>query len=130
MLRKLRDSLVMYQKKGQQIDIEMSVHRQMLELLEKGMTQKMASQEKGMTLDELSKSMEYFKDKHIEIETLLIRREEEKKRLEADIARITGELKAGGHETGALKLSLTAPSAMKSRLTVSYCTFEIGRAHV
>jgi len=125
-LRKLRDSLVMYQKKGQQIDIEMSVHRQMLELLEKGMTQKMASQEKGMTLDELSKSMEYFKDKHIEIETLLIRREEEKKRLEADIARITGELKAGGHETGALKLSLTAPSAMKSRLAVSYCTFAAG----
>lgn len=125
-LRKLRDSLVMYQKKGQQIDIEMSVHRQMLELLEKGMTQKMASQEKGMTLDELSKSMEYFKDKHIEIETLLIRREEEKKHLEADIARITGELKAGGHETGALKLSLTAPSAMKNRLAVSYCTFAAG----
>ena len=125
-LRKLRDSLVLYQKNVQQINIEINVHRQMLEMLEKGMSQKMASQEKGMTLDELAKSMEYFKNKHIEIETLLIKREEEKKRLEADIARITGQLRVSGHETGALKLSLTAPSAMKSRLAVSYCTFAAG----
>ena len=60
-LRKLWDSLVMYQKNVQQIDIEMNVHRQMLEMLEKGMSQKMASQEKGMTLDELAKSKEPYR---------------------------------------------------------------------
>ena len=87
-LRKLRDSLVLYQKNVQQINIEINVHRQMLEMLEKGMSQKMASQEKGMTLDELAKSMEYFKNKHIEIETLLIKRRRQAPRLSRRRARL------------------------------------------
>lgn len=125
-IQKMLDSLVFYQKKVQEIDIEMKVNTQMLELLEKGMTQKLGTSDKNLSLDELAKSMDYFKTKNVEIEKRLIENDEEKKKCNEAVARINKQLGQSGRNAGALRLNITAPKAVKSRLTVSYCTYAAG----
>lgn len=126
LIQKMSDSLVFYRKKLKEVEIETKVNTQMLELLEKGMTQKFSTSDKNLSLDELSKSMDYFKTKNIEIKKLLIKNGEEKEQYEKAIARIDKQLNESGRNAGALKLSITAPKTVNSRLTVNYCTYAAG----
>ena len=122
--QRMLDSLRTYENKLRQIGIETKTNEQMLKLLETGMTQKMATpSERGVSLDELSRSMDYYKTKMMAIENELIRLREEKKTCEATVKRLSQQLAEAGHNAGALRLNVTAPVAGAVRVAVSYCTF-------
>ena len=122
--QRMLDSLRTYENKLRQIGIETKTNEQMLKLLETGMTQKMATpSERGVSLDELSRSMDYYKTKKIAIENELIRLRAEMKTCDATVKRLNQQLAEAGHNAGALRLNVTAPVAGAVRVAVSYCTF-------
>lgn len=125
--QRMLDSLRTYENKLRQIGIETKTNEQMLKLLETGMTQKMSTpSERGVSLDEFSRSMDYYKTQKMAIENELIRLRGEMKTCDAIIKRLNQQLAEAGHNAGALRLNVTAPTAGAVRVAVSYCTYAAG----
>ena len=125
--QRVLDSLKTQENRLRQISVETKVNEQMLKILETGITQKMSTpSERGLSLDELSKSLDYYKTKTIALQNDLKRLGEEKKACEKEIKRLQQVLAEAGHNAGALRLNVTAPTAGAVRVAVSYCTYAAG----
>ncbi len=122
--QRMLDSLKAQENRLRQIGVETKVNAQMLKILETGMTQKMSTpSERGLSLDELARSMDYYKTKTIAIENDQARLQVEKATCEKILKRLRQQLAEAGHNAGALRLNVTAPTAGAVRVAVSYCTF-------
>ena len=122
--QRMLDSLKAQENRLRQIGVETKVNAQMLKILETGMTQKMSTpSERGLSLDELARSMDYYKTKTIAIENDQARLQVEKAACEKILKRLRQQLAEAGHNAGALRLNVTAATAGNARVKVSYCTF-------
>lgn len=132
--KEIEDSVKYYEDKIKLIDIEIKVNKEMHELFGKSITQKILNSENDscknkMSLDELIKSIDYYKNKSIEVETFLMKNENEKTILEAAISKLNNRLETEEEETktvGMLKLNITAKEAKTAQLIISYCTYSAG----
>ncbi len=123
---KLRKQIEECMKKIQKIDIDTKVLKQSQTLLEAGFSQKLKASDKGLSLDELMKLMDYFREKNNEIEHTIVANGEEKTKINNEITKLNGELRKQGQYIGVLKVKITSPKSMECKLAVSYCTYAAG----
>lgn len=132
--KSVEDSIHTYQEKIKLIEIETKVNKEMLELFGKSITQKILNSEKDssknkMSLDELIKSVDYLKNRSIEVETFIMKSNDEKVGYEEKINNLSTKLDVKESEIqaiGKLKLNVTAQEAKTTRFVVSYCTNAAG----
>ncbi|MDR1781106.1 MAG: DUF4139 domain-containing protein [Tannerella sp.] len=124
--KKLTDSIEFYNKKLQQLETDTKINNQLLELLKNGTTKNVSGSEKGLTFDELVKTMDYFKTKSAELEAVSVANQENKTKYEAAVKRLKAQLNEeelkNNKAAGVLKIVLTSPIAVNSKFTISYFT--------
>ncbi|MDR0757028.1 MAG: DUF4139 domain-containing protein [Tannerella sp.] len=129
-VRMLTDSIDACRKKLQQTEVDAGINRQLIDLLQKGTAKNVSGSENGMSFDELVKTMDYFKTKSIELESISVEHKEKKAKYEAEIKRLKAQLAdetvKNNKTAGVLKLVLNAPVAVNSQFTVSYFTASAG----
>jgi len=124
--KKLQDSIDIYQKRLEQVNTDINITTNLIALLQKGTDKNVAGSEKGLGIDELVKTMDYYKTKSAELQTT--QASNNKKKADCDVA-ITRLNKQLGQESlknnktsGILKLNLSSPIASTCSFTISYYT--------
>jgi TonB-dependent SusC/RagA subfamily outer membrane receptor len=124
--KKLQDSIDICQTGLDQLETEIKINKELKDLLKKGTDKNVSGSEKGLGIDELVKTMEYFKAKSAELENLQTANAKKKDKLTKDISRLKMQLQQetvkNNKTSGILKLTLTAPVATTSNFTISYYT--------
>ena len=131
---KISDSIEIYKNKIKLIDVEIKVIENTHELFGKSITQKILGSERdsshrNMSIDELIKSVDYYKNKGIEVGTFLMKKNDEKELYNAEINRLSKQSVQYKDEKLAvkrLKLNVVASNAKTAQFTVSYSTYSAG----
>lgn len=125
-VKKLQDSIDYYQKKLDDTEIEITINEELIDLLEKGTDKNVSGSEKGLGIDELVKTMEYYKTKALELQNSLTASNKKKEETEKTISRLRMQLSTeslkNNKSSGVLRLKLTAPANTSSNFTISYYT--------
>ncbi len=125
-LKMLQDSIRIYQAQLDRVNADIAINSSMQEYLEEGISKNVSGSEAGLGIDELRKTMDYYKAKSEEI--LADARALKKKRSDITtvLARVRdqyGEESGVGRKTsGILRLSLSAPAAGNYTATMLYFT--------
>ncbi|WP_108822602.1 DUF4139 domain-containing protein [Dysgonomonas sp. Marseille-P4361] len=129
-VKKLQDSIDFYQKRLNEIETEITINEDMIEFLEKGTDKNVSGSEKGLGIDELVKTMEYYKTKAFELQSTLTASNKKKDETEETISRLRKQLSTeslkNDKSSGVLKLKLTAPASGSCNFTISYYTTAAG----
>lgn len=124
--KRLQDSIDYYQDRLKQLETEMKINTELKGLLQKGTDKNVSGSEKGLGIDELVKTMEYYKTKSAELENIQTANVKKKDKLTKDIDRLKKQLNQestkNNKTSGVLKLTLAAPLAVTSDFTISYYT--------
>ena len=125
-LQKLRDSITHYQAELERVKIAHNVNRNMLGYLTSGTGKNVSGSEQGLGIDELVRTMEYYRTKALELETEQAQLSKREGELNVSISALQAQLNqesAKGNKTsGVLRLTLSAPAAGNTAFTVSYFT--------
>lgn len=125
-VKKLQDSIDICNTKLLQIDNEIKINSELKTLLQKGTDKNVAGSEKGLGIDELMKTMAYYKTKSTELENLQTENNKKKTELVQTLNRLNQQLSQetikNNKTSGILKLVLTSPAITASDLTISYFT--------
>lgn len=125
-VKKLQDSIDICNTKLLQLDNEIKINSELKTLLQKGTDKNVAGSEKGLGIDELMKTMEYYKTKSTELENLQTENNKKRTELVQTLNRLNQQLSQetikNNKTSGILKLVLTSPAITASDLTISYFT--------
>lgn len=122
----LLDSIDIYQRKNELLSTDINVTSNLIALLQKGTDKNVAGSENGLGIDELIKTMEYYKTKSTEL--LLVQAEYNKKKKKNDEAltrlrnQLAQETTNSNKNSGVLKVTLSAPVATICDFDISYYT--------
>jgi hypothetical protein len=125
-LKMLRDSIDIYRARIDAVNVDIKINSGMQGYLETGIAKNVSGSEAGLGIDELKKTMDYYKAKSGEI--LNGARELEKRHgeLSKALSRVRNQYSeesgADGKASGVLKLNLSAPSAGTYPVTITYYT--------
>lgn len=129
-LKKLQDSIDFHNKKLEQINTDIEVTTNLLSLLQKGTDKNVSGSEKGLGIDELVKTMDYYKAKSTELQSAQFANRKKKDDCAIAIARLRNQLNQeslkNGKSVGVLKLNLSSPLVTSSIFTISYYTAAAG----
>jgi TonB-dependent SusC/RagA subfamily outer membrane receptor len=129
-LKNIEDSIKTCKDALDKLNINLKTNANLLDQLQKGITKNVSGSEKGLTLDELMKTMDYFKTKSEQIENQQLSLNEQKAKLEKIIQKLQAQLNQentkGKETSGILHLTLMAPAAATCSVTVSYFTPSAG----
>ncbi|MDH6306006.1 uncharacterized protein (TIGR02231 family) [Parabacteroides sp. PF5-5] len=125
-VKKLQDSIAIYEKKLEVINTDISITTNLLALLQKGTDKNVAGSEKGLGIDELVKTMEYYKSKSKELQEAQSANNRKKQEAEQSLVRLKNQLNMEASKnnktSGVLKLSLSAPTTATCNFIISYYT--------
>jgi len=125
--QKLQDAVKVQQKLLDQVQTEIKINTNLLNILQKSTEKNASGSDKGLSIDDLMKMMDYYKSKAGELEKSIA----DSKEKEAETRRHLNELKAqldqetaknSNKTSGVLKLNLTSPVDGTCDFTVSYYT--------
>lgn len=124
--KKLQDSINYYEKRLGEIETEIAINQDMIKFLKKGTGKNVSGSEKGLGIDELVKTMEYYKTQAFELQSTLTASNKKKDETEETISRLKRQLSAeslkNDKSSGVLKLKLAAPVNTNCNFTISYYT--------
>lgn len=128
--QKLQDAVKEQQKLLDQIRTDVKINTSLLSILQKSIDKNTSGSTNGLTIDDLTKSMEYYRVKSGELEKVIASGREK----EADALKSLNELKAqfeqeslkNNKASGMLKLTLSSPLDGTCTFTVSYYTGSAG----
>lgn len=124
--KRIQDSIDICKEKLTQLETNIKITTEMQTLLQKGIDKNVSGSEKGLGIDELIKTMDYYRAKSIEIETAQTKKLKQKDDLNNTLQRLETQLQQetlkNNKTSGILKLLLSSPIATTSNLTVSYYT--------
>lgn len=125
-LNKLQDSISYYQKKLENVETEKTITSNLLTLLQKGTDKNVAGSEKGLGIDELMKTMDYYKIKSTELQNAQVQNAEKKREYDNTIVRLRSQFDQeslkNAKTSGVLKLTLSSPIASNCEFVISYYT--------
>lgn len=125
-LKKLMDTIADKEKTLQQVKTDIGITDNLLSLLQKGTEKNVDGSEKGLGIDELMKTMDYYKSKSKELYDTQALNNRNKKELEEEITKLKGQLNQesvkNNKTSGVLKLTLASPVQANCRFEVSYYT--------
>lgn len=124
--KKLQDSIDYYQKKLEQVNTDINITTNLIQLLQKGTDKNVAGSEKGLGIDELVKTMDYYKTKSAELQSTQVANNKKKSECDIAIVRLNKQLSQeslkNNKTSGILKLNLSSPLANTCNFTISYYT--------
>ncbi len=124
--KKLNDSISIYEKKLEQIKAQNIVSVNLLSLLQKGTEKNVSGSDKGLDIEELKKTMDYYKNKSIELQKEQAVNAEQIKKYEKYLIDLKKQLNQetlkNAKSSGVLRLSLSSPLASNCNLLISYYT--------
>lgn len=124
--KRLKDSIDYYGKKLEQVNTDINITTNLIALLQKGTDKNVAGSEKGLGIDELVKTMDYYKTKSAELQTTQAANNKKKSEYTTAISRLKKQLDQealkNNKTAGVLKLNLSAPAASNCNFTISYYT--------
>lgn len=122
----LLDSIDVYQQKADGLRTDIDVTSNLISLLQKGTDKNVAGSESGLGIDELIKTMEYYKTKSTELLLLQAENNKKKKKYEVELTRLRNQLaqeaSKNNKTSGVLKVILSAPMAIGCNFDISYFT--------
>lgn len=125
-LKIMEDSIKFYQNSIKKLDIDIKINTEMLTHLKEGVSKNISGSEEGLGIDELVKTMNYFKTKSEELENKSLEMNDKRSKMYNDSSRLSRQLaleKTKNTKTvGSLKLTLAAPMSTTSIFTVTYYT--------
>jgi uncharacterized protein (TIGR02231 family) len=130
LLKNLEDSITICQAELDKLTISLKINAGLQTHLEAGITKSASGSEKGLTLDELTKTMSYYKSESEKIEiqnhTLKAQKENAEKTLTRLKAQLEQENIQGKETSGILNLTLMASAGVNCALTINYYTPSAG----
>lgn len=125
-IRKMKDSIAFYQAEFEKVKIAKEINRKTIEFLQSGTEKNISGSEQGLGIDDLVKTMDYYKSKARELQIERRVLEKQESALSQSLSRLRRqqdqEAMKDSRISGVLKLTLSAPSAGHTRFTVSYVT--------
>lgn len=125
-LKNIEDSIGICQDKLDKIEIDRKINANMLKYLQDGISKNISGSEKGLGIDDLVKTIDYYKNKSLEAETLLKSLEKQKTMINETLSRLKSQLnqeKTKGNKTsGVLKLNLSASRPVAGTFVITYFT--------
>lgn len=124
--KKLQDSIDIYKKRLEQVNTDINITTNLIALLQKGTDKNVAGSEKGLGIDELVKTMDYYKTKSAELQVTQSVNNKKKTECDIAIARLNKQLNQeslkNNKTSGVLKLNLSSPLSGACSFTISYYT--------
>jgi|GEM_PF-119105 len=131
-VQKLQDSLDIYEKKLAELNIDIDITTNLISFLQKGTSKNVDGSEKGLGIEELVKTMNYYKTKSKELQDVQADNNKKKNDLTQSVRRlknqITQESTKNNKTSGILKLNLSAPQTATCNFIISYYTVSAGWA--
>ncbi len=125
-LQWMLDSINFYKAEQSRATIEMNVNNGLKGYLETGIAKNVSGSEAGLGIDELRKTMDYYKSKSEEIQNRAVALQKKQGVLQVNINRLQNQYNQesglGNKTSGVLKISLTAPAAGTFPVRVTYYT--------
>lgn len=125
-LKKLEAELEKYRAEQSQVNIELGINSQMLNYLKSGVQKNVSGSEEGMGVDELIKTMEYYKKQATELESEKVqlnkRSTELNEKINNLLSQISQERIKGNKTSGVLRVNLSSPISSTSQFTITYFT--------
>ncbi|MCC8146342.1 MAG: DUF4139 domain-containing protein [Bacteroidales bacterium] len=125
-LKNLQDSLSFQEKSLQAIQTDISITNNMLSLLQKGIDKNVDGSDKGLSIDELIKTMDYYKFQSKELYEKQSENNTKKHEIESVVTRLRNQINqeniSNNKTTGILKLTLSSPISGKCNFEISYYT--------
>ena len=129
-LKMLQDSMKIYQAQLDRTDVDIKVNSGMQGYLETGIAKNVSGSEAGLGIDELRKTMDYYKAKSEEILNDARELQNKRQKIAVALARLRNqhneESGHGSKTSGVLRLNLTAPATGTYPVTISYYTPSAG----
>ncbi len=129
-IQKLQDSLDFYEKKLADLNIDINITTDLISFLQKGTSKNVDGSEKGLGIDELVKTMSYYKTQSKELQDIQSDNNRKKKDLAQSIDRLRNQIAQESLKydkiSGILKLNLSAPQMATCNFIISYYTSEAG----
>ncbi|WP_165045774.1 DUF4139 domain-containing protein [Dysgonomonas sp. ZJ709] len=124
--KKLQDSISMYREKLSAVQTDITINENLKNLLQKGTDKNVAGSDKGLGIDELVKTMEYYKTKSLELEKTQKANQKIEQEIKASIKRVETQFNQeslkNNKTSGVLRLTISAPAAISSNFTITYYT--------
>ena len=125
-IREMKDSVDFYTKQVQQININQKVNSELGSILKESINKNVSGSEKGLSIDELMFTMNYFEEKAAELETKRIESQKQLTECNTAIRRLNSQIQQeemkNNKTAGVLKLTLSSPLATTCNFTISYYT--------
>ena len=129
-LKTIEDSIKICKTELDKININLKINTNLQKQLEQGISKSTSGSEKGLSLDELMKTMDYYKTKSEQIENQQLTLNERKADFERTLQRLQAQLNQENtknkERSGILRLTLMAPAAANCTLTIAYFTSSAG----
>ena len=129
-IKAIEDSIKIHKTESDKININLKINEGLQKQLEQGITKSISGSEKGLTLDELMKTMDFYKTKLEQIENQQLILKERKKIIEKTLQELQAQLEQENtknrERSGILRLTLMAPAAGNCAITITYFTSSAG----
>ena len=129
-LKNMEDSIKICKTDLDKLNINLKINAGLQEQLQKGVSKSTSGSEKGLTIDELMKAMDFYKSKSEQIENQQLKLNDQKTELEKTLQKLQAQLNQENTKdketSGILRLTLMAPVAANCTMTISYFTSSAG----
>lgn len=125
-IKKLQDSLDLYQEQLKDVQNELSVHKQLLKLVTDGTQNNMSQKDGTVTIADINANMELYRTKAAELQKSIDKDNKKIEKLKETVNRLNNQINQDETENsqlnGMLRLSVSVPENTTTTFTITYFT--------
>ena len=125
-IKKLQDSLDLYQEQLKDVQNELAVHKQLLKLVTDGTQNNMSQKEGTVTIADINANMELYRTKAAELQKSIDKDNKKIEKLKETVNRLNNQINQDETENsqlnGMLRLSVSVPENTTTTFTITYFT--------
>ena len=125
-LKKLTDSLNLYERQLQEAKDELTVHQHLLKMLTNGTLNNMEKKESSVSVADINANMELYKSKAGALQNSINQDNKKIEKLQKNVSRLKQQISQdevdSDVETGVVRLSVSVPKDVNTEFTVTYFT--------
>lgn len=129
-IKKLQDSLDLYQEQLKEVQNELTVHKQLLKLVTDGTQYNMSQKDGTVAIADINANMELYRTKAAELQKSIDKDNKRIEDLKETVNRLRSQIEQDETENsqlnGMLRLSVSVPENVNTTFTVTYFTNQAG----
>ncbi len=129
-IKKLQDSLDLYQEQLKEVQNELTVHKQLLKLVTDGTQNNMSQKDGTVAIADINANMELYRTKATELQKSIDKDNKRIEDLKETVNRLRSQIEQDETENsqlnGMLRLSVSVPENVNTTFTVTYFTNQAG----